>query len=163
MGASDDRKNDVKGPLNGLMKGLEGIFGLVDDMIVSGENLRNISKEIDLPTQEKVKAQYDMSVKLGLNEAHTSGKSFVKNNQIKIEPNVDTYEEEKRYQIIILTSNIEQKDIEIYSKDNRIIFEARNSEVFYYKEITIPCIIDDSKLTWAYKNGVTEIAISKEM
>jgi HSP20 family molecular chaperone IbpA len=146
------------------MKGLEGIFDMVDDLIVNGENFKNVSGEIDLTPHNKVKAQYDLSMKLGLDNRKTADRTIIEdmNYQIKMEPNVDIYDEEKEYRIIILTSNIEQQDIEILNKDNRIIFQARNSEVFYYKEITVPCIVYEQKLQWFYKNGVTEIMINKD-
>ncbi|RDU24976.1 Hsp20/alpha crystallin family protein [Anaerosacchariphilus polymeriproducens] len=160
MGSNDDNRNDVKGPFNNLMKGLEGILGVVDDLIVNGENFKNLSGEIELPSQNKVKTHYDMTIKTGLNEVHTNSK-FVKNSQMKIEPSIDIYEEEMGYQVIVLTSNVAENDIKIFSNDNRLIFEASNAEVIYYKEITLPCMIDDQKLVWTHKNGVTEITIGK--
>ncbi|PXV85956.1 hypothetical protein C8E03_11433 [Lachnotalea glycerini] len=160
MGSYDDKRNDVKGPFNNLMKGLEGILGMVDDLIVTGENFKNVSGEIDLPTQNKIKTQYDVTIKTGLNEMHSDRKA-IKNDQIKKEPSIDIYAEEIGYQIIVLTSNIEEEDIKIFGKDNRLTFEAKNAEVIYYKEITVPCIIDNQKLSWTYKNGVTEITICK--
>jgi HSP20 family molecular chaperone IbpA len=164
MGSDDGRRKDVKEPLNNIMKGLEGIFGLVDDLIVSNENFKNISGEVDLLHQNKVKAQYDLSMKLGLDDINSSDRKVIRNlnKQIKMEPNVDIYEEENEFRIIILTSNIEQKDIKIFTKDNQIIFEARNPEVFYYKEITVPSTIDDRIMTWNYKNGVIEITINEK-
>jgi HSP20 family molecular chaperone IbpA len=143
------------------MKGLEGVFDLVDDLIVNGQNFKNISGEIDLPAQDKIKTQYDVTMKLGLDNLHPFDHKYMKSNRIKIEPGIDIYEEKAGYQIIVLTSNIEEKDIKIYSKDNRLIFEAKNAEIAYYKEITVPCMIDDQKLSWIYKNGVTEITIRK--
>ncbi len=165
MGSYDEKRNEVKGPLNNIMRGLEGIFGLVDDLIVGSENFKNMSGEVDLNPQNKVKAQYDLSMKLGLDGLNTSGENAVKkiNNPVKMEPNVDIYEEEKEYRVVVLTSNIEQKDIKIFTKDNQIIFEARNPEVFYYKEILLPGTIDDQIMSWDYKNGVIEITMNKKM
>lgn len=156
MGSGDDKRYDGRRPLNNIMKGLEGIFDLVDDLVVNGENIRNISGEADLQPQNKGKIKYGMSMKLGLD-----GKEQSK-NPVKMEPSVDIYEEEKEYRVIILTSNIEQKDIVIFTKDNQIIFKARNPEVFYYKEIAMPGIMDDQKMTWDYNNGVIEITVHKK-
>jgi HSP20 family molecular chaperone IbpA len=103
-------------------------------------------------------------MKLGLDDINTLERKLKNemNNQVKIEPDIDIYDEGNECRVVILTNNVEQKDIKITNKDNLIIFEAGNSEVLYYKEIAAPCLIDDNKLTWAYKNGITEITISKE-
>lgn len=159
MGNNDENRNDIKGPFNNLMKGLEGILSVVDELIVNGENFKNLSDENEVSSQNKVKTYYDMNIQTGLNEGHPNRN--VKNSQMKIEPSIDIYEEEIGYQVVVLTSNIEENDIKIFSNDNRLIFEASNPEVIYYKEITLPCIIDDQKLVWTHKNGITEITIGK--
>lgn len=158
MGSGNDKSYDGRGPLNNIMKGLEGIFGLVDDLIVSSDNFKNISGEVDLNPQNKVKAQYGLSMKLGLDGMNSSRPSGT-----KMEPSVEIYEEEEDYRVIILTSNIEKKDIKILTKDNQIIFEARNPDVYYYKEIAVPETFDDQLMAWDYKNGVIEITINREL
>lgn len=159
MGYNENKKNDVKGPLDTIMKGLEGVFGLVDDLIINSENFKQISGEFNSPTQNKVKAQYGVSVKMGLDKNYST---INRNPLIKTEPSVDIYEEANEYKIIILTRNIEENDIKISIKNNCIIFEAQNVEIIYYKEIALPCVIDDQKLAWSYKNGVTEVSVGKQ-
>lgn len=159
---SDDMKKETKG-INSLINGLGSIIDLVGDMIEKGENVKNINGEVNIPSQKRIKANYDVSMRLGINDSSELEKDFIKrtNIQTKTEPNIDVYDEENEYTVIVLVNNIKEEDIQILKEQNKIIFEARNSYVFYFKQVEIPSIYKVEDLKWNYKNGIVKIVIPR--
>lgn len=159
--SNNDGNNDS---VDNLFKGLEKIVSVVGNMIDSGENVVKYSGSIKGLDNEKIKSAYNLSVKLGINDGLESLKSEFKNRIQKsfVEPGVDIFDEDDKKTIIILVNNISEQDIHIESKNNGIIFEAKNPNVHYYKEIETSDKLQMENLKWTYKNGVIKIDIPKK-
>ncbi len=157
----EDMKKEAKGQIDSLISGLGSIIDLVGDMIEKGENVKNINGEVNIPSEKRMKANYGVSMRFGINDSSELEKDFIKrtNIQVKTEPNIDVYDEENEYIVIVLVNNIEEDDIQILKKQNKIIFEARNPYVYYSKQIEIPSTYKVENLKWNYKNGIVKIVI----
>lgn len=164
MSNKDNSKNDDN-PLNNLFDGLGKFINIVSDMSITGENVKKYTGEINGLNNNKIKSAYDFSVKLGLNDDSHPIRTFSKNKytEAKVEPNVDIFDEEEELSVIILVNNINESDIKIQPKGKGMIFEARNANIHYYKEIDLPFEPELSSFKWNYKNGIISISIPKQV
>ena len=152
--------------MNGLFKNLGKFITVVGDMVNSGENVMKSSGEIGNLNNDKVKTAYNFSVKMGLNDDIKSHFANITNKTYyptRIEPNIDIFEEEKEFTIILMVNSIDEKDIRIQPKNDILVFEAENENVHYYKEISTPPNLEINNVKWSYKNGVIKIDIPRQL
>jgi len=75
--------------------------------------------------------------------------------------NTDTFDEGDNLVIIAELPGVNEKDIEIEVKGDRLVLFARSQDRQYHKDIELPCMIRD-KPSLTYKNGILKISLKKE-
>ena len=150
-------------PINGIFKGLEKVIYAIGDMVDKNENIITQSGEISSSVNDKIKGAYNFSVRMGINEHVKSLKdiSAAKTHKTKVEPETDIFNEDTEITVIIMASNIEEKDIQIEAIENIVSFEAQNPNIHYHKKISLPPGLNTINLKWSYKNGIIKIDIPK--
>jgi HSP20 family protein len=71
------------------------------------------------------------------------------------------FDEGNNLVIIAELPGIDEKDIEIEVKENRLVLFARSQGRQYRKEIILPHAVKEKPST-AYKNGILKISLEKE-
>jgi len=73
----------------------------------------------------------------------------------------DMFDEGDNLVIIAELSGVNEKDIEIEVKDDRLVLFARSQDRQYHKDIVLPCTVKE-KPSLNYKNGILRISLEKE-
>lgn len=73
----------------------------------------------------------------------------------------DMFDEGDRFMIIAELPSIDEKDIEIEVKGDRLVLFARSQGHQYRKEVELPCMVK-GKPGLTYKNGILRIRLEKE-
>jgi HSP20 family protein len=73
----------------------------------------------------------------------------------------DMFDEGDNLVIIVELPGVNEKDIEIEVKGDRLVLFARSQGRQYHKDIELPCMIRD-KPSSTYKNGILKISLEKE-
>jgi HSP20 family protein len=73
----------------------------------------------------------------------------------------DMFDEGDRFMVIAELPGIDEKDIEIKVKGDRLVLFARSQGRQYHKDIVLPCTVKE-KPSLTYKNGVLKISLEKE-
>ena len=73
----------------------------------------------------------------------------------------DMFDEGDRLMVIAELPGIDEKDIEIEVKGDRLVLFARSQGRQYHKDIVLPCTVKE-KPSLTYKNGILKISLEKE-
>ena len=73
----------------------------------------------------------------------------------------DMFDEGGNLVIIAELSGVNEKDIEIEIKGDRLVLFARSQGRQYHKDIVLPCTVKD-RPSLNYKNGILKISLEKE-
>lgn len=73
----------------------------------------------------------------------------------------DMFDEGDRFMVIAELPGINEKDIEIEVKSDRLVLFARSQGRQYRKDIVLPCTVKE-KPSSTYKNGILKISLEKE-
>lgn len=73
----------------------------------------------------------------------------------------DTFDEGDRLMVIAELPGIDEKDIEIEVKGDRLVLCARSQGRQYHKDLALPCTVK-GKPNITYKNGILKIILEKE-
>ena len=73
----------------------------------------------------------------------------------------DMFDEGDRLMVIAELPGIDEKDIEVEVKGDRLVLFARSQGRRYHKDIELPCMVRD-KPSSTYKNGILRISLEKE-
>jgi HSP20 family protein len=63
--------------------------------------------------------------------------------------------------IIAELPGVDEKDIEIEVKGDRLVLFARSQDRQYHKDIVLPCTVKENP-SLTYKNGILKISLEKE-
>lgn len=74
---------------------------------------------------------------------------------------VDIFDEDEHLKVIAELPGVEEKDIKVELKGNKLTISAATPYRQYYKEVSLPCAVK-GKPEASYKNGILEIALEKE-
>jgi len=74
---------------------------------------------------------------------------------------VDIFEEDNHLKIIAELPGVEEGDIKVELKENRLIISADTPQRKYHKEVALPCAVKGEPET-SYKKGILEIELEKE-
>jgi HSP20 family molecular chaperone IbpA len=87
---------------------------------------------------------------------------YHKEEKAEKEISVDVFEEDEHLKIIAELPGVEEKDIEIQLKEEKLTISADTPYRRYHKEMTLPCPVQ-GKPEASYRNGVLEIELQKEV
>lgn len=74
---------------------------------------------------------------------------------------VDIFEEDEHLTMIAELPGVDEKDIGVELKEDKLTISAQTPYRKYYKEVALPCSVK-GELEKSYKNGVLEIRLEKE-
>jgi HSP20 family protein len=154
--------------LGGLIKGIEKLVDLAEDLKDSGEELKK-EGEIDLGhLKEGMKGVFGFSIK-----TMAGGKPIVESfGNIKKtpqgptveevrEPITDIFDEKEEIQVYVEMPGVNENDIEVDLKGDILDISGRSGERKYHKEVLLPTKVKPETLTSRYQNGILEIRIQK--
>jgi len=73
----------------------------------------------------------------------------------------DTFDEGNCLMVVAELPGVDEKDIEIEVKGDRLVLFARSQDRQYHKDIVLPCTVKE-KPSSTYKNGILKISLEKE-
>lgn len=163
-------KDEQGGGFEGMLRGFSDILEKLGDLAETGERLANTG-EVEFGKDNKFKGVYGFSVKVGaggegvkvepfgnIKRDKKTGKSVVQ--EIR-EPLIDIFEESDHVLIVAEMPGIEAEDIKIEISDDILTLSAEKKDKKYRKEILLPGVFSQDKLTVSCKNGVAEIRCGK--
>jgi HSP20 family protein len=74
------------------------------------------------------------------------------------EPLVDVIEREAEIDILAELPGVEKEQIKVDASENTLTIEVPNE---FYKEVELPCNVDEKSVKAKYKNGVLTITLKK--
>jgi HSP20 family protein len=154
--------------LGGLIKGIEKLVDLAEDLKDSGGELKK-EGEIDLGhLKEGMKGVFGFSIK-----TMAGGKPVVESfGNIKKtpqgptveevrEPITDIFDEKEEIQVYVEMPGVNEDDLKVDLKGDILDISARSGERKYHKEVLLPTKVKPETLTSRYQNGILEIRIEK--
>lgn len=74
------------------------------------------------------------------------------------EPLVDLIEREKEIDILAEMPGVEKEDIDVSIQEDKVVIQVPDE---FYKEIPLPCEVNEDKVGANYKNGVLTVTLEK--
>lgn len=154
--------------LGGIFKGLASFIELATELAEKAPN--EIRKEGEIgPIGEKgLKAVYGFSIKVG-DEGRPTIQQFgnIKEeakgpvvDEVR-EPMVDTFDEGDFILVVVEMPGISEPDIKYEVKGDILIISGENKDRKYYKELLLPALIDEKKISYSNRNGIVEFKLWK--
>lgn len=138
-------------------------FDKMDDMM--DEMMKKAFEDIDKLPEGKPMV-YGFSMKVGPdgqpriqefgNVQPTDEKLSVKDAR---EPLVDVIEREKEIDILAEMPGVEKDNIDVQASDDTLVIEVPGE---FYKEIALPCGVEEKDVKAKYKNGVLTVTLKKK-
>ena len=164
----------------GLGKMLEGL----EDSEAFQERLEAINKEVDkrlretplkrvegggigigiggMPKKGSIpRVEKDFSIETLAPQKPGAKKPQPKREKVEKEVLVDIFEEDKHLKIIAELPGVEEKDIKVELKEDKLTISADTPYRKYYQEVALPCPVKGEPKA-SYKNGILEIELEKE-
>ena len=161
----------VEGALNGLGKIIPGFGDLVKGLEKSEafqERLKGANAEIERRMREAPPLRRAGGIRRSIIPARTT---------LKVSPTrlgeetpasashrdviIDTFDEGACFVVIAELPGVDEKDIKVEAKDDRLMLFARSQARQYRKEVELPCMVK-GKPSLTYKNGILRISLEKE-
>ena len=156
----------------GLGKMLEGL----EDSEAFQERLEAINKEVDkrlretplkrveggsIPGKGSIpRVEKDFSIETLAPQKPGAKKPPPKKEKVEKEVLVDIFEEDKHLKIIAELPGVEEKDIKVELKEDKLTISADTPYRKYYQEVALPCPVKGEPKA-SYKNGILEITLEK--
>lgn len=170
-------KEESGGVAGGVLRGLgdiiPGLSGLIKGLEKSDafqERLDIVNKEIDHKLREEpLKRTEGRTPHIRTSFSHhplvKSKPSFKEKVETPPapkpkEPLVDVFDEGDHLRIIAELPGVEEKDIKIDLKDNKLTLSADTASHKYHQQVTLPCV-PKGKLEKIFRNGILEVRIRK--
>jgi HSP20 family protein len=153
--------------LGDIFKGLGSFIELATEL---AEKTNEIRKEGEIgPIGEKgVKAVYGFSIKVGDGGRPTIQQFGNVKEEAKgpvvdevREPMVDTFDEGDFILVIAEMPGVSEPDVKYEIKGDILIISGENKDRKYYKELLLPALIDEKKISYSNRNGVVEFKLWK--
>jgi HSP20 family protein len=169
------RKKQSEGPVEGVLRGLDEFIPGFGDLVKGLEKSEAFQKRLETANAEvkrRLAKAPPSSGAVGSRRAPLPSKRtskvnrsmFGKESPVPLSPrdvNTDIFDEGDSLAIIAELPGIDEKDIKIEVKGDRMEFFARSQGRRYYRNIVLPCAVKD-KPTSTYKNGILKISLKKE-
>ena len=153
----------------------QGLVGLIGDLAKLAEESKSYRKEINLGGKKGV---VDFRVRTG--PVKQSGKtSFAKPIRRVVrkkasvmppvetikerEPLVDVFDEEDGIKVTAELPGVEKNDINLVLTENLLTIKVNTPTKKYYKEVKLPTKVDKEIVESAYRNGILEIKLKKNV
>lgn len=184
MKESDEKKKDNKdkkeeksqGTASSVIKGLgdmiPGLGGLIkglEKLPAFKERLEDIDKEVERKLREEPlkrtgtpHVRTSFTTRTFTKRTAPFGKKVEEPILKPKEPPVDIFDEKGHLMVIAELPGVEENDIKLELKDNKLIISAHRANRRYYKEIELPYTPKSTEFEKVYRNGVLEIRIKKE-
>lgn len=154
--------------LGGLIKGIEKLVDLAEDLKDSGGGIKK-EGEIDLGhLKEGMKGVFGFSIKTAVGgkpivEPFGNIKKTPKGPTVEEErePMTDVFDEKEEVRIYAEMPGVNEEDIKFDLKGDILDISARSGERKYHKEVLLPIQVKKEALSYTYKNGVLEVRIKK--
>ena len=154
--------------LGGILKGLGSFIELATKLAENAPSETTKEGEIGPIGEKGVKAVYGFSIKVG-DGGHPTIQQFgnVKEkakgpvvDEVR-EPMVDTFDEGDFILVVAEMPGVSDPDIKYEIKGDILIISGENKDRKYYKELLLPALIDEKKITYSNRNGVVEFKLWK--
>ncbi|MCD4740780.1 Hsp20/alpha crystallin family protein [archaeon] len=158
---NDDQKKPWRrrNPFFDLFSEFDRMDNMMDDMMKRAFN------DMDKLPEGKPMV-YGFSMKVGPNgqpQIREFGNVEPDNKKLNVkdarEPLVDVIEHEKEIDVLAELPGVEKDDIDVRANEDHLIVEVPDE---FYKEVVLPCDVDEKSVKARYKNGVLTITLKKK-
>jgi HSP20 family protein len=154
--------------LGGIFKGLGSFIELATKLAENAPSELTKEGEIGTIGEKGVKAVYGFSIKTGAGGRPTiqqfgNVKEKAKGpvvDEVR-EPMVDTFDEGDFILVVAEMPGVSDPDIKYEIKGDILIISCENKDRKYYKELLLPALIDEKKITYSNRNGIVEFKLWK--
>lgn len=171
-------KEESGGVAGGVLRGLgdiiPGLSGLIEGLEKSPafeERLKKIDEEVGRKLREEplkrtegrtphIRTSFSART-LAKDKSSFEKKAEDRKIQEFREPLVDVFDEGTHLKIIAELPGVEEKDIKVNLKGDKLIISTDIPHHKYHQEVALPCV-PVGKIEKSYKNGVLELKITKK-
>jgi len=179
---SDKEKEEAQGVTGEIFKGIGKVIPGLGGLIKGLQNLptfREKLKEVDKEVERKIKetplsggkggsSRIPGSIPRGVRGGIFKRKFFVKQSpkekppfhQPSQERPADIFDEGDYVKVIVEIPGVEEKDIKVNLKEDRLTISVDIPNRQYHKELKLPCV-PKGELEQVYKNGILEVKVKK--
>ncbi|MGD1118313.1 MAG: Hsp20/alpha crystallin family protein [Dehalococcoidales bacterium] len=169
------REKQSEGPVEGVLRGLDEVIPGFGEVVKGLEKSEAFQKRLETANAEverrlgkaplssgavsSRRAPFQAGRALKINRSAPGKESPVPSSPRDV--NADIFDEGDNLVIIAELPGVDEKDIKIAVKENRLKLFARSQSRQYNREIVLPCSVKE-KPGLTYKNGILKISLEKE-
>jgi HSP20 family molecular chaperone IbpA len=168
----------TSGKIQGGKSSGKGLFGLINDLAKLAEKSQTYQKRVNLGkrgvvdfrvSSRPIKGSYTTKPKSRLKISKPKSKTPPTRTPMpsptdsieEKESIVDVFEEDDHIKVMAEVPGVEEKDIKLKIKDDRLTISVDASEKKYFKEVKLPTSVEKDSVESAYRNGVLEVKLRK--
>ena len=169
------REKQPEGPVEGVLRGLDEVIPGFGELVKGLEKSEAFQKRLEAANAEierRIGKASPSSRVIGNRRSIIPPRTKPKVSRTTLgeESSVSTpqkdmitdmFDEGDNLVIIAELPGVNEKDIEIEVKGDRLVLFARSQDRQYHKDIVLPCAVKE-KPSLTYKNGILKISLKKE-
>ena len=161
--------------LGGILNGVSNLLDKAAELAEKGEQLKKTGEfrvggiPPGVRGGKELKAVYGFTVRTlagGTPKVETFGniKKTPKGPVVEEmrEPIVDLFDEDETIKVIVELPGVEEGDIQVEVKGDVLSLSAEGKTRKYSKEILLPAIVEEEKVSSSYEGGILEIELRKK-
>jgi HSP20 family protein len=78
------------------------------------------------------------------------------------EPIIDVIEELDQIKVVTELPGVEKNEIDLYTTNRTLTINVNNPHNKYYKQLDLPCEVDEASASSTYRNGVLETVLKRK-
>ncbi|MEI6269696.1 MAG: gas vesicle protein GvpH [Methylococcaceae bacterium] len=167
-----DKKSNVTGNFEGILRGLGDLVQKLGDLAEKGEEMKR-SGVFDLDTtggSKNAKAVYGFSMKMGLDgnqeprvepfgNVHHDEKTGATTVQEVSEPLIDVIEETDHILVLAEMPGVADEDVHLELNGDILVLHAEKGSKKYHKEIVLPRSFESHVMERSCHNGILEVKL----
>ncbi len=166
-----DKKSNVTGNFEGILRGLGDLVQKLGDLAEKGEEMKRSGVfDIDTGGNKNAKAVYGFSMKMGLDgnqeprvepfgNVHRDEKTGETTVQEMSEPLIDVIEETDHILVLAEMPGVADEDVHLELNGDILLLHAEKGSKKYHKEIVLPRAFENKALERSCRNGILEVKL----
>ena len=167
----NDKKGNVTGNFEGILRGLGDLVQKLGDLAEKGEEMKRSGIfDIDTGGGKNAKAVYGFSIKSGLDgsqeprvepfgNVHHDEKTGATTVQEVSEPLIDVIEESDHILVLAEMPGVADEDIHLELNGDILVLHAEKDSKKYHKEIVLPRAFENNAMERSCHNGILELKL----
>ncbi|MEI6068200.1 MAG: gas vesicle protein GvpH [Methylococcaceae bacterium] len=166
-----DKKGNVTGNFEGILRGLGDLVQKLGDLAEKGEEMKRSGVfDIDTGGGKNAKAVYGFSMKMGLDgnqetrvepfgNVHMDEKTGATTVQEVSEPLIDVIEETDHILVLAEMPGVADEDVHLELNGDILVLHAAKGSKKYHKEIVLPRAFENNAMERSCRNGILEVKL----